>query len=249
MIQSKGIGLDRRIDHEWLDAAAAAVAAGQDRAAIRIELLKLLDSRLSGGKKRGSACYKTVSILSRTWVNVPSNLVDLRNNAIVLLPLLSPHERLALHWSMLMAGYPFFKYLSENVGRLISLQGSLTLSQLTRRMREKWGDRSTMSRATQRLVRSMIQWGALADTEKKGVYARSSTRIAVTGVLAELLLEGLLINEGTAIPVEQTIRHPAIFPFDVSLHTNSLRQSLRFEVHRQGLDVDVVRMVSRESTS
>ena len=246
MSRTKGIGLDRRVDLEWLDVVAAQVAAGQDIAATRTKLFETLDGKVSGGPKNGSACYKTVSILSRIWSNVPVDMMPFRDHAIGALPSLSPRERLALHWAMLMAGFPFFSDVAQNTGRLLLLQGSLTLSQLTRRMRESWGDRSTMNRATQRVVRSMVQWGALADTKDKGVYVQSSKQIAVHGALADLLLEGLLKHEAKAITVDQATRHPALFPFDISLRVHDLRQSPRFEIHRQGLDVDVVGLIAQQ---
>lgn len=114
------------------------------------------------------------------------------------------------------------------------------MAQLTRRMRESWGDRSTMDKAAQRVMRSIVQWGLLVDETEKGVYAKGRSRVSVSGELAGLLLEGLLIYEGKVMPVGQIGMHPVLFPFDVDLNSHELRRSDRFEVHRQGLDVDVV---------
>ena len=100
-----------------------------------------------------------------------------------------------------------------------------------------------MRQATQRLVRSMVQWEVLEDTSDRGVYAREAKPIVVRDELAELLLEGLLMHQAEGVPLSQAIQHPGLFPFKVELRTPSLRKSSRFEVHRQGLDVDVVRLV------
>jgi len=89
----------------------------------------------------------------------------------------------------------------------------------------------------------MVQWGVLADTKDKGVYVKVFEGIAVHGKPAKLLLEGLLIHEDRTVPVDQTSKHPAFFPFAVSLRAHDLRRSAGFEVHRQGLDVDVVGLV------
>ena len=240
MSSTASIGLDRRLDLEWLDAAAAHVAAGQDPAGTRARLFELLEGRVAGGRKRGSACYKTVCVLSRTWSNVPENLIAFRDHSIHVLPTLSSPERVALHWAVLLAGYRFFGDVAESTGRLISLQGSLTLSQVTRRMREAWGDRSTLSRATQRVVRSTVEWGVLQDTGQRGSYTRESRAIAVHGELALLLVEALLHHVGIGLPMDQATGHHALFPFEVRLGTHEVRHSARLEVHRQGLDVDVV---------
>lgn len=242
MSYRQSIGFDRRVDIEWLDAVAQQVAVGMKRRELRAFAFDLMDGVVAGGTKHGTAAQKTVTVLTRTWANVNPEVVDLRDRAAGLLPSLSPTERVALHWGLATAGYKFFGDVAASTGRLLRLQGDLNLAQLTRRLREAWGDRSTMNRATQRVIRSMVQWGSLADTKDKGVYAPTPNPIAVHGELAEVLIEGLLIHLGTAIPVDQATRHPALFPFDVSLQGHVLRQSPRFEVDRQGLDVDVVRL-------
>jgi hypothetical protein len=234
------IGFDRRIDLAWLDAVAAHVAAGHHPTTTRAKLCEMLDGQVAGGSKHGSACDKTVNVLSKTWSTVRQGLAPLRDQALELLPLLSPPERLAIHWAMLLAGYRFFGDVAENTGRLLSLQSSLTQAQLTRRMREAWGDRSTLSRATQRVVRSTVEWGVLQDTGQRGSYARESQAIAVHGELALLLVEALLHHVGRGLPMDQATGHHALFPFEVRLGAHEVRHSARLEVHRQGLDVDVV---------
>ena len=240
MTRAKSVRFDRLIEIEWLDAVAAEVAAGNDSPTIRTRLSDLLEGHVAGGRKRGSSCHKTVGILCGVWLDVSPDMRGLRDRALSILPSLSTSERRALHWSLLVGGFPFFAELVGNVGRLLELQESLSMAQLTRRMRESWGDRSTMDKAAQRVMRSMVQWGFLVDEADKGVYARGKGRVAVSGELAGLLLEGLLINEGKTIPVAQAATHPGLFPFTVSLNSHTLRHSSHFEVHRQGLDMDVV---------
>jgi hypothetical protein len=235
-----GIRLDRRVDLAWLDAVAAQVAAGHDAATTRAILFELLNGKIAGGMKSDGACQKTIRVLMRTWLDVPEELVTYRDRAVKCLPSLSSPERLGLHWAMLLAGYRFFGDVAEHTGRLLSLQGNLTMAQVSRRMRETWGDRSTLNRATQRVVRSMVEWGVLEDTEKKGFYSQISRSVALHGELALVLVEALLLHTGNAIPIQQVIEHPALFPFEMELSIQGLRQSARFEVHRQGLDVDVV---------
>lgn len=244
MTDRHSIGIDRRIDLEWLDIIGGQVAAGADEPSIRDTVFRLLDGVVAGGNKRGTACHKTVSVLSRTWVNVPPETRSLRDRAAELLPKLTAAQRLGVHWALLTASYPFFGDVATNTGRLLALQGNLTLAQLTRRMREEWGDRSTMTRAVQRVIRSMVQWGALGDSDERGVYVAGKKLTALPATVGELLLEALLMrHDGESVPVDQALRHPGFFPFRLELRAHQLRRSTRFDIHRQGLDVDVVALV------
>jgi hypothetical protein len=89
----------------------------------------------------------------------------------------------------------------------------------------------------------MVQWGVLEDSSQSGHYVGITKRIAARGELAELLLEGLLIHEAMAVPIDQASRHPVFFPFELALRAQNLRLSEQFDVHRQGLDTDVVQLV------
>ena len=73
--------------------------------------------------------------------------------------------------STCLATYPFFRDVAETLGRLLNLQGSVALSQVTRRVAESWGERSTVIRATQRVVRSMVEWGMLEESGERGMFS------------------------------------------------------------------------------
>ena len=236
------VSFDRRIDLEWLDYVAGLTADGHAPIDVRQKLISFLGDKLSGPNRSDSACGKAVRLLSRIWVNVDQEVIGLRDQALEVLPNASPDQRLAMHWTLCLGGFPFFGDVATHGGRLLSLQGTLSTAQVLRRLYEQWGERSTLCFTVQRALRSMVQWGALADTVGRGIYTEGPRRIAVHGVLAQLLLEALLIYEGKALPVDQTMCHPAFFPFDVILFAHELRQSPRFEVHRQGLDVDMVQL-------
>jgi hypothetical protein len=182
-------------------------------------------------------------VLARVWLTVPAEAVGLRDRALELLPNATQQERTALHWAMLCVSYPFWADVAAAAGRLLSLQGVVVLTQLTRRMTESWGDRSTVKRSSQRIARSMVRWGTMTDSETKGMY-NAAPRITLSSQVGAVLIEALLLHEQRALPVDALLRHPAMFPFKVIVRVNELRDSERFEVYRQGLDEDVVRLVS-----
>lgn len=247
MTRRSVIGFDRKIDLEWLDATAGQIAGGATNSEVRDYLSDMLEGA-AAGNKHGTASRKTLTVLTRIWSIVSEPVLPLRARALELLPGVDGQQRLSIHWAMTLANYPFVSDVAGAVGRLLTLQGTITLSQLTKRLVDAWGERSTMIRATQRVVRSFVQWGVLEDAEEKGVYQQTAHRVPVTEDLAALLLEALLIDaEEDLVAVDRLTGHPALFPFDVNFGMNELRQSPQFEVHRQGLDMDMVGLVKEKT--
>lgn len=242
MNRRASIGFDRRIDLEWLDAAAAQAATGATADELRAHLWNLLDGAVSGDKFN-SARGKTLTVLNHIWGEVPASATSLRERAAGLIAGSTPDERLALHWAMMVGTYPVFTDTAAAVGRLLTLQGSFTLAHLTRRLVGVWGERSTLERAGQRIVRSMVQWGVLRDTETRGMYEAVPGRRKVVSAVGTVLIEALLVDaEEASVPLERLTRHPAIFPFDLDVNANHVRGASQFRVHRQGLDSDFVEL-------
>lgn len=237
------IGFDRRIDIEWLDAAAGRVAAGQSPADVREFLWGLLDGVVRGDTVH-SARGKTLTVLMRIWVAVPPTAERVRAAAIKHICSASSRERLAMHWAMSVACYPFFAEVAAHVGKLLALNGDANLSQIVRRMTETWGDRSTLPRAVQRVIRSMVQWGALREGTEKGVFIRAARRMVLPEGLAELVVQAILVSHGS-MGLTQATSHSALFPFDVRLNASSARKSDQLHVLRQGDQTDFVELALR----
>lgn len=244
MNQRKHIGFDRKLKLEWLDATAAQVARGAVGRELKAFLWKFLEGTVSGETSDG-ARRKTITVLSHIWAQVPPEAVALRDNALAILPEIRADQRLGVHWALTIATYPFFAAIATATGRLLGLQGNASLAQITRRVAEQWGDRELVHRTARHAVRTMVEWGVLIETATKGVYQKSTSDRAAERKIVPLLVEALLIGtRQDSIPTDQIKTHPALFPFKLELHTQSLRSDPRLSVHRHGLDVDVVGLSS-----
>jgi hypothetical protein len=230
------IGFDRRVRIEWLDAIASRQAAGASLA----ELRRFGHALLRREYPRDEARRKTLGVLVHLWVRVPQKAAGLRDTAGRMLGEVNASQRIALHWGLGVATYPFFRDLADAAGRLIALQGDVSLAQLQRRLAERWGQRATAQRAARRILRSWVDWGVLRESGRPGVYIRGDS-IKVTGSLASWLVEALLLgSDNGSEAVSKLKRSPALFPFEVHTSLYELRRSPRLAVHRQGLDEDVV---------
>ena len=240
----KVLGFDTRIKLEWLEAAAGHAASGKSYDDMREALLDLLDG-VVGGRRYASARSKTVTVLCRVWGGVVPGTERLRGSAIDALSRVDASERVALHWAMSLAAYPFFTDVATIVGRLLELQDEAPMAHIVRRTVELWGDRDKVRAGALKIVRSMADWGCLTEPSK-GVFRRRTPQLTVRGELAAILAEALIFGgEQSAVPLPQLLRHPAAFPFQVELHAHDLRRAQTFEITRQGLDLDVVSLSGR----
>ena len=237
------VGFGQRIQLDWLDRTAQLYIAGHTKDEIEELLQSLLRDRLSvGSGARGGNRALTILILLKVWVVVPHGLESLRDEGLELLKRLPPKDHLVIHWGMVMTVYPFFQALAETVGRLLRLQGTIAASQVQRRMREQFGERSTVERATRRTLRCLIDWGVLKETQEKGIYQATATLSVNDTELAQWLIEASLMASGSASSTLKAItQNPALFPFTTeSIKIRVLETHGRLELLRQGLDEDVI---------
>jgi hypothetical protein len=234
------IGFTQRMQLRWLDRTAGLLLAGSLPAEIKVALTDLLKDQLSinGTAERGSR-EKTVTILLKTWVTVPRHLQSFRDEGLEHFRRLPAKDHLPVHWGMAMAVYPFFSVVAETVGRLLKLQGSAAAVQIQRRIRELLGERETVSRATRRILRTLIDWGVLTDAQGKGIYEQTARHQIKDPQLAAWLVEAVLLASGSAsIEMDVVLQSPALFPFELPRITGRDFESMnRLEMCRQGGDM------------
>jgi hypothetical protein len=237
----KPVGFDRKIQLDWLNATADWAAQGLAATDIRARLQRLLEGSVAGAGSH-SARGKTTTVLMHVWVRTPDTATPLRRDGLDLLQGRSGRARLPLHWGMCLATYPFFADVVAVVGRLLSLQPTFTQSQVTRRITEGWGDRSTVVRATQRVLRSLVDWQVIGEPTTRGPFAPCKTiPLSNEDGLCTWLLEAAILGTGrTARPFAGLVGSPVFFPFRLSIRPGDVARNKRLELHRQGMDEDLV---------
>lgn len=239
---SRFIGLDRKLRLGWLDITAGLCQEGLEPTAIAEELDRRLASEILGDEARS----KTITVLKRIWVTVPEMSKPFHEEALRLVALVDPDERLWVHWGMSLLAYPFFRDVAATVGQLGRLQGSLSQAQVKRRMVESWGERTTLLRAVQRLLRTFVEWNAMKDMNERGSYELVPSRLTENRKLALWLLECALVSgEVDQMPLAELGRLSYLFPFDLLPFLLEIRNSEQFQISTQGLDLEMVSSVRR----
>jgi len=235
------VGIDRRLQLPWLESTASLYLAGTPPREIGTALRGMLGDKLSVGTAGGRGTLeKTITILVRIWATTPKGLRPFRDDGLKFLQVGTIETRMAIHWGMTMAVYPFWGTVADIAGRLIKLQGSATIAQILRRIKEQFGERETVTRAAQRVVRSFVDWRVLSDVSEKGVYSMAPQTVVTDEKVVAWLIEAALRSCGSnSAPLKVLTTSPMIFPFQIGvLHASNLTG--RVELYRQGLDEDVL---------
>ena len=198
---------------------------------------KHLKDELPGKESRA----KTAGIILRIWSGIPAERIALRDRAVALLPRISGQERIWLHWGMTALAYPFFRDTAEVVGRLLALQDDFTTAQVQGRMLTTWGDRATSKEAAQKLVTTLVDWEVLRSTKTKGHFLLARKMTASISRTATLAVGGTAGGQrrrrdrGPAV-----VAAAGIVPVHPQRRCRRSPQARGFNIHRQGLDMDMV---------
>ncbi len=235
------IGFDRTISTESLDAAVARVMSGEPPEETRRFLWDFLED-VEPGTTNNSSRGKTLTVLTRIWLSVPKSAESLKQAAVKCLVSTSGEKRIGVHWAMIVGTHPFFFDVATHIGRLIKLHGQANRSQIKRHMTEVWGDRSTLERAIQHVLRSMLQWGLLRAGQERGSLVGPLQRIDVDDDVGQLLLHSVLLGNGSGLPLVHLVNHPALFPFAIHLSTQDIIRNSAFRVQRQSDHSELVQL-------
>jgi hypothetical protein len=239
MLNRTKIGFDRTIRAEWLDAAAARISSGDSADAARKFLWEFLED-VEPGDTHNSGRGKTLTVLTRIWISVPEQARVLKQAALKQIASTSGEQRIAVHWAMCAGTHPFFFDVATHVGKLIRLHGNSNRTQIKRRMTETWGDRSTLERTIQHVLRSLTQWRLLQAGSEHGSLVGNSSPIRVDTNVSQLLVRAVLLGQSKGLTFSQILAHPALFPFKLDLSVRDLIANPSFNVQRQGDQSDLV---------
>ncbi len=163
------IGFDRFIQLDWV-AAVIKVRAGTTS----LEALnELLETSVLGKESRA----KTRTKLNALGLEPRPELVDFIERGVNTFKGSNKSEDIAAFaWGSAIASYPYFGKIAEFTGRLTSIQGDCSVAEIHRRMSEVYGDRDATKRATQAVIQTQANWGAIERVEKGKRLVRLPTR-------------------------------------------------------------------------
>ncbi|MCW5844562.1 MAG: hypothetical protein KIT77_25140 [Caldilinea sp.] len=238
---SKAIGFRRNIYLDWMDAAAAFAAAGDDAATVRARLDPIVAHTVKSDQNRGVA----LTILVNTWVNSAEEYPALHATALQLFHNAPTQvDRVWLHYGMTSVVYPFFHQTVRVIGKQTLLRDSFSSSDIKRAMIADRGHLGALEKAVERVLFSLRDWGVLRPGEQKATFLPVLHELKASSVDVQtwLLAVALTVHPGEEVPFLDLIRLPEHFPFAFTLSLDHVRRHPWFAVQRQGAALDMVRL-------
>jgi hypothetical protein len=119
----------------------------------------------------------------------------------------------AFAWGAAIASYPYFGKVAELTGRLTSIQGDCSVAEIHRRISEVYGDREVTKRATQAVIQTQTNWGAIERVENGKRLMRLAITTLTNHQAVAWLVEAVLRYTGKAVSITGLQSMAVIYPF------------------------------------
>jgi len=236
----KGIGFNRNIKLEWLNATAAFCLEMDDPLLIRERLAVILKQKLQSPTNIRKAIDILLHIWSKSEIDVPylhkAALHHFQTSTTLA-------DRLWLHYGLTTAVYPFVWQACIAIGQLSRYEETITTAAVRAKLVAKLGELGSIKDATSRVVFSLRDWGVLTDAPQGHAYIPEYRVLTASNKELEcwLLACALHAHPSEQLPFADLLHLPALFPFKFTVSVHDLRQADGFEIQRQGLGLDMVR--------
>jgi hypothetical protein len=241
-MSSKGIGFNRSIKLDWLNATAAFCAEVDDPAVIRERLTAIIQQDI----RSPTNIRKVIAILLHIWrqgAQTQPMLYQIAWQQFQATGTLS--DRLWLHYGLTMMAYPFFRQTLRAVGQLARYDEVIMTTAVRQKLYAELGELGSIEAAATRVIFTLRDWGILTDADQRHGYLPQYRTFLASNLGLErwLLACALQAHPVEQLPFADLLHLPALFPFQFTVTAHDLRQSAEFQVQRQGLGLDMVQTI------
>lgn len=234
------VGFDRYINLSWLDTMAYLLLNSTQKNYTLKNIRSYSHEMLKEAYPSHESRRKTITVLTRIWIRVPDNHKSLQQQAIKLYDNVSPHERIWIHWGMCLIAYPLFRDISSIIGKLLLIQKEVKTSQIHQRIKEKWGQRTTLIRAINRVIQSMDSWKVISLEKEKVI--RSTLKYNSDNMDLQMwLIQAVLISEfQESMQLQRLMKSPSLFPFDIDISRYDLQRDSHFIYCKENVNSEIL---------
>ena len=232
-MSDKGIGFNRTIFLNWLDAAADLRLQTSELRSLRDGIKEIIEQDITGI----DAIRKSVDVVVNIWHKSAEVNSGLHAQALEFMPQVNVNERVWLHYGLTLVYYPFFRQTAAILGQFARTGEPITRQAVKGRLSAEIGHLGSLNRSAERVVASLVDWGALVYQKKGNLYI-PQLQIFKTNSLdmqGWLLACALSAHPSEQLPLPDLIRLPELFPFQFTVTLDSFRKNTKFTIQKQGM--------------
>ena len=199
------IGLSKNVKLEWMELAANQHMVGKTQN----EAMLVIDEKIHESITCQANVRTIRAILMNMWLKNQDWFLDAATKVFTSV---SPSERIAIHWALLLKRYPVFFDLCTVIGGLFAFRDEITLGQIRTRIFEKWGARDTLQNCLSKNIQMFKELKSIIAAGAPGAYNRNTMTLN-NGSIMQLLCAAIIERSGKQYMTwEELIQHPALFP-------------------------------------
>lgn len=230
---AKTVGLSRNIKLQWLNKAVELLNNGLGEA----EYKQALNEYLSFEIGSATNLRKTREILMNIWFYESEETDSIRKEGLSLIQELPDHA-LAVHWCMMQATYPVFFDLCKMIGRIAEFQDEITLSVLKQKLFDEWGERTTLSHSTDKIISTMKDFDVI-NCQKPGKYKISRHTITNDKIVCFVVWVAMKLCRKSYCSFSELTTLDGLFPFEYKVNKEQIMSDPRFVISNFGGETSV----------
>jgi hypothetical protein len=190
-------------------------------------------------------------VLGRIWSWSADDHPARHTEALRLLDQVEPGDRVWLHYGMTLLTHPFFRSATATIGNLGRQRDALDRDMIRTRLIAEFGELGTIRDAVNRIFFSLSDWGVLAKLvgSREWRPLEDGLRCGCEELQLWLLACALEASPKNELILADLLRLPELFPFQITVGQDKIRESPAFDVHREGGGWDMVRLSSSNAAN
>ncbi|MHA1169107.1 MAG: hypothetical protein ACTSRU_14875 [Candidatus Hodarchaeales archaeon] len=222
------LGIYHRMDYDIVDHAATLRGNGNNISDARKELLKYA---LKFGIKKG-VVRKRIQPAMKVWLDKDNKLSEDISKAYIKS---NKKDKLAFNLAMMFFSYPAFYDILSIIGSTGMLSGQVDITTIRDRMERKYGQTSSVKQMVSKSIQSLVSWKILKYTRIRGIYSYNSN-MQIGNLAIEMLIIGILKGSSKrGYPIDDILREPSLFPFNVKDFDHTKCEYLKNIVEGNGI--------------
>ena len=228
-------GFYRHLEKDWIDRTAHLVASGLHGKALDTDIRQFIEPEFTSP----TGARKARNMLTALWDKRPDYIPEAFQNEAAELAVEENHISLPVYWGMLLAKFPFFAYVANQIGKLDKLNEQFTYAQMERRVVAQFGESDPVKRSLRYVLKTMACLGVLA-SDGKGTYKIATPKeVASHNIRCWLIEAGIRAEATRSRSISAVLNDAFWFPFKFSVQPYELAGKPRLDVHQQSSDAIV----------